>query len=156
LAKLIKRPWFIALSVCALLLLSFILFAWSIHSLMTTKLMELTNPGRSHRAELLRMDSIDRNYLVKVDGRVVYGSPDFAPRTDLAFRETLLWDRTGGVVILEVAGHRIFGYDAETNRRLSNGELLTVELPPEPPLWQYHFESEWPGIGRVQRPDASP
>jgi hypothetical protein len=115
---------------------------------MTTKLMELTNPGGSHRAELLRMDGIDRNYVVKVDGRVVYGSPDFSPRTDLAFRETLLWDRTGRVVILQVAGHRIFGYDAEAYRRLGDGELLAIELPPEPPLWEYHFEAEWPGMGR--------
>ena len=126
-------------------------------------LQTLYSPDRAHRAELWRLDHLDRNYSVYLDGRKVYGSPDFAPRDDLPFRETLHWDSSGRIVILEVAGHRIFGYDAASGRRLTDSELLAAEppaepalptqSPAEPALWEYHFESEWPGIGRVRRPD---
>ena len=95
---------------------------------------------------------MDRNYSVYLDGRKVFGSPDFSPRNDIPFRETLRWDSTGRFVMLEIAGHRIFGYDAAAERPLTDPELLAAKAPSEPPLWEYYFESDWPGIGRVRRP----
>ena len=121
-------------------------FAW------TTKLQKLKSPDRKHHAELIRTDGIDRNYTVRVNGTTVYRSPDFAPRSDLPFRETLVWDASSRFVILEVARHRIFGYDASTGQALTDSQLLALELPPDPPLWQYRFEHEWPGIGRALPP----
>src|SRR4051794_28652664 len=41
-----------------------------------TKLMTLVSPDESHSAELFRYDHLDRNYIVEVDGRRVYISPD--------------------------------------------------------------------------------
>lgn len=121
-----------------------------------TKLQTLSSPDGQHTAELSRVDGIDRNYLVRVDGRRVYTSPDFAPRKDLPFREALVWDATGKILMLEVAHHRIFGYDVSAGRQLSDEELLLAQAPPDPPLSEYYFESEWPGIGRVRRGEATP
>lgn len=120
------------------------------------KLQTLRSPNGLHTADLVRSDHLDRNYVVRVDGSRVYVSPDFAPRHDLPYRETLVWDKTGRVVVLEIARHRIFGYNAEKRVRLSDEELLAVEFPPDPPLWEYYFESEWPGIGRVHRLEEQP
>jgi hypothetical protein len=68
-----------------------------------TKLQTLRSPNGRWTAELFRSDSIDRNYTVRVGGARVYASPDFSPRQDIPYRETLLWDKTGRIVILEVA-----------------------------------------------------
>ena len=112
-----------------------------------------TSPDKKHTVRLARNDAIDRNYSIRLDGKVIYRSPDFSPRRDIPYREALLWDNTGHIVVLEVARHRIFGYDVQEGRRLGDDELLAVELSPEPPLWEYYFESEWPGIGRATRHD---
>ena len=127
-------------------------FVALLRSIATTRLQKLVSPDYKHRAELLRMDGIDRIYTVRVDGVTVYCSPDFAPRSDLPFRETLVWDSGSRVVILEVARHRIFGFDTATGQPLSDAQLLAVELPPDPPLSEYQFEHEWPGIGRALPP----
>lgn len=121
----------------------------------TTKLQMLYSPDSKHHAELIRTDFIDRNYRVRVDGATVYQSPDFAPRRDIPFRETLVWDASGKIVIFEVGGHRVFGFDTSTAKSLSDRQLLAVELAPVPMLWDYHFEAEWPGIGRAKPPANS-
>jgi hypothetical protein len=118
-----------------------------------TRLQTLMSPDGRYKAELIRLDAIDRNYIVRLNGGRVYSSPDFAPSRDVPFRETLAWDKTGQIVVLEIARHRIFGYDAANRKQLSDDELLAVELLPDPPLWKYYFESEWPGVGRVRRPE---
>jgi hypothetical protein len=116
-------------------------------------LQKLSSRDGTHQAELQRIDQlVDRNYAVYVDGHRVFVSADFVPRSDIPFRETLFWDSTDHSVILEVAGHRIFGYDTTTNRRLSDAELLAAKPPPEPSLWEFSSETEWPGVGRVPVP----
>ena len=120
-----------------------------------TKLQTLSSPDGQHTAELSRADGIDRNYTVRIDRRRVYTSPDFAPRKDLPFRETLVWDATGKILMLEVARHRIFGYDVAADRQLSDEELLATQAAPDPPLSEYYFESEWPGIGRARQGEAN-
>jgi hypothetical protein len=146
-----------AIRVILILGLAFATFVGALYAFfyfgLTTKLQKLDSRDRKHTAELLRMDGIDRNYTVRVDGQRVYRSPDFAPRRDIPFRETLTWDSTGSIVILEVAGNRIFGYDTSHARALTDEQLLAAELPPSPQLWEYYFEAEWPGIGRVRPPE---
>ena len=98
-----------------------------------------------HKTVLNRLDGIDLNFFVIVDGRKVYSSPDFAPNWKVDFKERLAWDKSGTVVVLEVIGRRLFGYDTKKGRPLSDSELLSVEYAPEPALWEYGFEGEWPG-----------
>jgi hypothetical protein len=136
--------------VVSLPFLAVLYLVWSKHE----RLQECKSPDGRHVVDLVRADFIDRNYSVRVDGARVYWSPDFAPRHDLSFREALVWDVSGKVVVLEIAGRRIFGYDLDAKHRITDEQLLAIELAPDPPLSEYYFESEWPGIGRV-RPDAS-
>jgi hypothetical protein len=128
---------------------------WLVVGLRTTKLQTLESADDKYVANLSRIDGIDRNYVVKVNGARVYTSPDFAPANEIPFRESLAWDASGKIVVLEVAGHRIFGYDCVKKERLSDAELLAIKLAPDSPLWKYHYESEWPGIGRITRPESS-
>ena len=99
-----------------------------------------TNPKGSHKAELVRHQGIDVNFKVIVDGERVYYSPDFAP-VEFDFREQVAWDKTGNIIVLEVAGKRLFAYDAEQKRQLSDNELLTVEYIP---FFEYHYEGKLP------------
>ena len=102
------------------------------------------SPDRRHKAILQRCGGIDVNFRVIVDGREVFPSPDFAP-VALDFREKLIWDRTGSHVVLEVAGERIFGYDASHSRDLTADELLAIEYPS---FAEFRFEGELPRRGR--------
>ena len=96
---------------------------------MVSTVMKKPSPDGQHTAKLVRTRGIDVNFRVAVDGRTVYGSPDFAPvRAD--FREQLVWDTNGQVVVLEVAGKRIFGYHAVEKRPLTDSELLKVQFTP--------------------------
>ncbi len=102
--------------------------------------MKKPSPDRQHTAKLVRVQGIDVNFRVTVDGRRVYGSPDFAPvRAD--FREQLVWATNSQVVVLEVAGRRIFGYQAVEKRPLTDSELLKVQFTPFDEL---HFEGTLP------------
>jgi hypothetical protein len=120
------------------------------------KLQTLDSPDGLHTVELLRADHIDRNYSVKVDGVRVFTSPDFAPNNRVPFRETLFWDATGKIVVLEVARQRVYGYDVSRRRALSDAELLAVVAASDPPLWEYGYEWEWPGVGRARRDAGKP
>ncbi len=110
----------------------------------------LYSPEYKHKAVLKRLDGIDLVFFVIVDGRKVYSSPDFAPNRRVDFRERLIWDKTGNIVILEVAGKRLFGYNTQTRKAMSDMELLSIEYAPEPNEWEYSFEGEWPDE-RVKR-----
>ena len=130
-----------------MLALCYAFFLW-IH-IITLQVSKSANGD--HVAKLVRVDHLDRNYRLTVDGRIVYSSPDFSPRKDLAFREALAWDVTGNIIVLEVAKQRLFGYDAAKRKALADEELLGLALQPEPPLGEYYFEGEWPGLGRVRK-----
>lgn len=122
------------------LLIVGVLFAIVYYSLAPTTVQSKINPTDSHKATLVRYQGIDVNFKVVVDGEQVYYSPDFIPvRFD--FREQISWDITGNIVILEVAGKRIFAYDAEQKRKLSDSEVLAVEYPP---FFQYRYEGNLP------------
>lgn len=110
----------------------------------TRTIQILRSPDYKHKVVLRRMDGIDLVFFVKVDGQKVYSSPDFAPNRKVDFRERLVWDKTGAVVVLEVMGRRLFGFDVKGQRPLSDLELLSVEYAPEPNQWEYGFEGTWP------------
>ncbi|MBS1793737.1 MAG: hypothetical protein JSS81_07780 [Acidobacteria bacterium] len=103
-----------------------------------------SNTAGTHRAKLLRYSGIDVNFRLLVDGKDVYWSPDFAPVDD-DFREQLVWDRTGRVVVFEVAGQRLFAYDAEQKRPLGDPEILAVEYIP---FAEFHYEGRLPNGGK--------
>lgn len=111
-------------------------FYFSLVSTIATK----PNPTGSHTAKLLRFDGIDVNFQLKVDGRQVFFSPDFAPE-DADFRERISWDVDGKIVVLEVGDERIFGYNVVEQRELSAGELSRVRFTP---FAEMGFEGELP------------
>ena len=96
---------------------------------MVSTVMTKPSPDRQHTAKLSRVQGIDVNFRLTVDGSRVYSSPDFAPiRVD--FREHIFWDTNSQVVMLEVAGRRIFGYHVVEKRRLKDAELFKAQLTP--------------------------
>ena len=87
-------------------------------------LQTLHAPETNHQAVLLKKHNLaDINFVVKVDGKRVYFSPDYIPYPDNSYRETLVWDETGRIVVLELMGKRVFAYDAEEQRELKKGEI---------------------------------
>ena len=116
-------------SVVAIAVLGFAAFAAMFYFGMVSTVMTKRSPDRQHTATLSRVQGIDVNFRVTIDGTRVYGSPDFAPiRAD--FREQLIWDTNSHAVFLEVAGRRIFGYHVGDKRALTDSELLKIHLTP--------------------------
>lgn len=98
----------------------------------------LYSSENGHRASLLKKYNLaDINFIVKVDGERVYESPDLMPFPDRMYRETLVWDKTGRIVVLELMGKRVFAYDTRTRRRLQKGELNQYTLYPMPSDYVY-------------------
>ena len=102
---------------------------YGIYASMTSTVMKRASPGGYFRARLLRSDGFDVLFTVKVNGKSVYSSPDFAP-VNADFREQIVWDKSGKIIVLLVAGERIFGYHAVEKRPLTDRELLNVEFTP--------------------------
>jgi hypothetical protein len=115
----------------------------------------LNSPDGKHRAVLRRIDGIDVNFFIIVDRKQVYWSPDFAPNSRVDFKERLIWNKTGDIVILEVVGRRLFGYNAQTCKAVSDAELLSIEYSPEPNEWEYGFEGTWPDERVKHSPEAT-
>ena len=93
----------------------------------------LPSQDESHTATLLKKYNLaDINFIVKVDGKRVYVSSDLMSFPDHWYRETLLWDESGKVVVLELMGKRVFAYDVEAKRRLEKGDLSHYKLFPMP------------------------
>lgn len=118
----------------------FALIAAGFYFSFVSTVMKKTSPDGRHFAKLVRIDGIDVIFRVVVDGRQVYSSPDFAP-TSADCREQIAWTANNSVVVLEVGGERIFGYDAVERRELSNAELLDVQFTP---FTELGFEGEVP------------
>ena len=91
-----------------------------------------------HRAILYKQHNLaDINFKVGVDGETVYVSSDVMPFPDGMYRETLVWDKTGRVVVLELMGKRVFAYDAIEKRKLDKGELASYTLYPSTSEYVY-------------------
>ncbi|MCI0349458.1 MAG: hypothetical protein L0Z53_08535 [Acidobacteriales bacterium] len=123
-----------------LCLLAIVVVAAALYYSLVTTVQTKVSPNGSYRAKLVRIDSIDVNFKVFVDGERVYWSSDFAPvRQD--FREQINWDATGNIVVLEVGGQRLFAYDARQKRALTAGETLAVKYPP---FSEYRYKGRLP------------
>ena len=72
------------------------------------------------------------------------------PDDTTPYRETLIWDDSGRFLLLEIAGHRFYGYNTIEGKRLTDEELLAVKVTPLT-LWQYGYGGDWPGIGKAKR-----
>ena len=84
-----------------------------------------------HRAVLYKQYSLlNINFKVGIDGEIVYISPDVINFPDGMYRETLVWDKTGRIVVLELMGKRVFAYDSVERRKLGKGELSQYRLYP--------------------------
>jgi hypothetical protein len=105
-----------------------------------------TSPDGMHRAKLVRYDGIDVNFEVVVDGEKIFRSADFAP-VKYDFREQINWDASGSNIILEVAGQRLFGYNVQQKRKLSDSETLGTKYAP---FSEYGFEGLLPSQGQQQ------
>jgi hypothetical protein len=95
----------------------------------TLSVIEKKSPDRRHSARLVtREGGFDVNLVLEVDGTLVYTSPDFAAPAKADFQERLIWDRSGRIVVVEVAGERLFAFDVSRRRPLSARELLQIEF----------------------------
>ena len=101
---------------------------------MHRKLQELPSPGSGrHVAALYKKNNLgDSNFIVKIDGNTVFVSSDYATFPDGQYRETLLWDKTGRVLVLELMGKRVFAIESDTGKKLKGSELLGIEFRPLP------------------------
>lgn len=100
----------------------------------------LVSPDGKRSAVLLRRNNLaDFNFIVNVDGNRVYESSDLQGLPDNLYRETLVWDKTGKIVVLELMGKRVFAYDAEQQRILGKGELRQYEFYPMPNDYFYVY-----------------
>ena len=95
----------------------------------TSRVMTKSSPDGRHIAKLVRSQGIDVNFTVIVDGDRVYWSPDFAP-VHADFREQISWDKSGQILVLDVGGKRLFGYQADERKPLTDAGLLSVEYAP--------------------------
>jgi hypothetical protein len=124
-----KKTLLVVGSVVGVAVLALAGFVAMFYFSMVSTVMTKRSPDRQHTAKLSRVQGIDVNFRVSVDGSSVYGSPDFAPvRAD--FREQLIWDTNSQAVVLEVAGRRIFGYHVGEKRPLTDSELPKIHLTP--------------------------
>src|SRR5690349_14231393 len=110
-------------------ILGFAAFVATFYFSMVSTVITKRSPDKQHTAKLTRVQSIDVNFKLTVDGAHVYASPDFVPvRAD--FREQLIWDTNSEAVFVEVAGRRIFGYHVRDARPLTDAELYQIHLTP--------------------------
>jgi hypothetical protein len=112
-----------------------------------TTIQRKASPDGVHKAKLVRYESIDVDFEVVVDGRKVLRSADFAP-VEHDFREQINRAASGSTVILEIAGQRRFGYDAQHKRTLNAEEILNTT---DTPFSDYAYEGSLPGQPRRQR-----
>ncbi len=90
-------------------------------------------PNGLHTAKLRKKVNLaDINFILTVDGQEVYRSNDLATLTNGSYREMLMWDETGRLVVVELMGKRVFAYDIIERRPLRKGELGQYNLFPSP------------------------
>jgi hypothetical protein len=142
--KQARNHIFKIMAIVLLACLIFLVLGYLFFSSFVTTVQVLPSPDSTHKAVLKRLDGIDLVFFVSVDGRKVYSSPDFRPNSKVVFGEKLIWDKTGNIVVLEVTGKRLFGYNVQTHKAISDAELLSLEYSPELDEWEYGFEGTWP------------
>ncbi len=104
---------------------------WFVSSLTFGRpIQTLHSPNPGHTAVLRRKHTlVDFNFIVEVNGEAVYRSPDLCA-ADRSLRETLVWDKSGQVVVLELMGKRVFAYNATDRQVLGKGQLSGRDFYP--------------------------
>ena len=106
----------------------------------------LESPDGQLKAQLIRRyDFLDLNFIIELNGDKIYRSEDFRPNYTIPFRETILWDKNGKNLIFEIDGHRLFGYNVTEKRRLSNRELLSLQVQ-NPKPENFGYSGQWPSL----------
>ena len=104
----------------------------------------LKSPDGNITAKLIRRHRfLDLNFIVELNDKQIFTTPDFKPNYQIPFRETLIWDTTGKKLILEIGGRRIFGYSTTYHKRLPDEELLALDVR-ELKLEDYGYSGSWP------------
>ncbi len=70
----------------------------------------------------------DINFIVKIDGKKIYRSPEYASYSEGWYQEYLQWDVTGKVLLLKLLGKRVFAYNTTTQKELRKGELAQYQF----------------------------
>ncbi len=110
-----------------------IVFAVSSGVFGARRIQQLESPNMRDIATLHKTNGLgDLNFIVKLNGIEIYHSPDYAAFTDHQYRETLLWDKTGEIVVLELMGKRVFAFNTRTQKILQKGELGQYVFFPMP------------------------
>ena len=80
------------------------------------EILSVASFPRYHIARLYSRGGLgDQTFSLEVDGRTIYVSFDMAPGN---LHEKLLWDETGEIVTLELAGKKIIAYNAESKSEI--------------------------------------
>lgn len=135
-----KKLIVVGSSVLGVVALAIVGFAAILYLSFTSAVMTKRSPDGQNSAKLIRVQAIDVNFRLIVDGKCVYISPDFAP-THADFREQVIWSPDSSAVVLEVANRRVFGYHVREKRTLTEVELADVQFTPFEDLG---FEGELP------------
>lgn len=120
---------------CLLLGIGFGIIAMPVYRVVTgiiggRTVQTISSPNGNQAVLYKKHNLADVNFKVAVGGETVYVSPDLMPFPDGMYRETLVWDETGRVVVLELMGKRVFAYDIVEKRKLVKGELSQYKLYP--------------------------
>jgi hypothetical protein len=98
-----------------------------------TPIQVLASPKLGHYAVLRSgFGIIDYHLKVAVDGTVRYDSGDIWGISPTQLRATLVWDKSGRVIVLEQMGDIKFAFDAVEQRTMSIEELEGYCLSPMP------------------------
>jgi hypothetical protein len=104
----------------------------------------IKSPKEKHEAQLIRRYAfLDLNFVIELDGKRIYTSPDFRPNYTIPFRETLLWDESGHYLVFEVNWQRLWGYNVFNRKPLTPAELRTVKIPKVKPE-DLGYSGTWP------------
>lgn len=125
-------------SVLAIVLVGFGIIVWIFQFRNVQTYIKKRSPDGKHTATVKRKQWIDVNVMMNVGGRRVYGSPDFR-RSGADLAEQVIWHTNSQIVVLEIAGRRIFGYHAVEKRPLNPSEIQSVRSFPSN---QFRFDGE--------------
>ena len=89
----------------------------------------LRSSDAQHSAELRRIEGLDVNFLVFLNGKRVHRSHDCSPNKSIPFRETLAWDNTGKILVLQLAGRTVFAVDVHSGQEVHSRDFGTIKLP---------------------------
>jgi hypothetical protein len=90
----------------------------------------LRSSDRQHIAHLERLDGrMEVQFRVSLDGEVLHDSWGCTPNEKLPFRETLAWDSSDKLLVLELANEIVFAYDVTTQTEIHPSRFDEITVP---------------------------